>query len=56
MAKNTLNNFLIEDVTKLINLINEREDLQAIEAPETGFDTLADFASYWGRHIGKLSE
>ena len=56
MSNERLNAFLIEDVTKLANFINEHEELQAIETEGTGFDTLSDFASYWSNHIGKLSD
>ena len=56
MANVRLNNFLIEDVTKLVACINDHEDLQAIATPGTGFDTLSDFAQYWSNHINELSE
>jgi len=51
-----LTNFLIEDVTKLVNLILESEEMQEIETPGTGFDTLQDFASYWSYHIKSLTD
>jgi len=51
-----LTNFLIEDVTKLVNLILESEEMQEIETPGTGFDTLQDFTFYWRNHIKSLTD
>lgn len=56
MANERLNNFLIDDVTKLVAFINEHEEVQAIETPDMGYDTLGDFATYWSHHIDSLSK
>lgn len=56
MANSRLNNFLIDDITKLVNFILENEAVQAIATPGTNFDTLEDFASYWSHQIKTLSE
>lgn len=56
MAKDRLNAFLVDDVTALVNFINANDDIQAIATPDCQFENLGDFASYWSKHIGKLSE
>lgn len=51
-----LNNFLIDDVTKLVAFIKDHEEVQTIEAPGTGYDSLGDFANYWSYHLPTLSK
>lgn len=52
MSKNErLTAFLVQDVKELIKGINNNEELQEITFPVFSFETLWDFALYWGRHI-----
>ena len=51
MNNTTIQNFLIDDVRALIAAIRNNEELAAQAIPGSGFDTLNDFAIYWGIHI-----
>lgn len=55
MNNTTLQNFLIDDVRALIDAIRDNEELAAQAIPGGGFDTLNDFANYWGRHINSIT-
>ena len=55
MNNTTLQNFLIDDVRALIAAIRDNEELAAQAIPGSGFDTLNDFANYWGIHIGSIT-
>ena len=47
-------NFLIDDVRKLVDTINNDTELAERSLPDCGFDTLGDFASYWKYHINGI--
>ena len=48
-------NFLIDDVRKLVDAINNDTELAERPLPDCGFDTLGDFASYWKCHINRIT-
>lgn len=48
--------FLLDDVTALLNNIKEREDMQGIAINNANFDTLREFESYWSKHLHKLKQ
>lgn len=55
MNNTTIQNFLIDDVRALIAAIRNNEELAAQAIPGSGFDTLNDFAIYWGIHINSTT-
>lgn len=48
-------NFLIDDVRKLVDAINNDTELAERTLTDCGFDTLGDFASYWKCHINGIT-
>lgn len=55
MNNTTLQNFLIDDVRALIAAIRNNKELAAQAIPGSGFDTLNDFANYWGIHLNSIT-
>lgn len=55
---NRLQNFLIDDVRKLIAAIDGSPELAAMNINPNGdnFDTLEDFAIYWKHHIKDINK
>lgn len=48
--------FLADDIHRLIDTINRDDVLAAQPMTGGGFDTLGDFAAYWGRFIGDIEQ